>query len=85
MLFGIILADLRLAGARVTELSLSLAGVLMTILLSINNDRYSSWNWSSGVVNGAPTKKHWLWGVILPDAAALAVFALYQARKVDLI
>jgi len=85
MLLGIVLADLRLTTAKAPELSYWLAGVLTMILISINNDRYSSWNRSRGIVNGAPTEKHWFWGVILPDTVGLAVFALYQARKVDLI
>lgn len=85
MLLGIALADLRVAGARIIELSFWLTGVLMMIFISINNDRYSSWNRDRGVVNGAPTEKHWFWGVILPDGISLAVFVLYQLRKVDLI
>ena len=85
MLLGIVLADLRLTGAKAIELSYWLVGVLTMIFISINNDRYSSWDRTAGVVNGAPTQKHWFWGVILPDSVGLAVFVLYQARKVDLI
>ena len=85
MLLGIVLADLRLTGARAIELSFWLVGVLTMIFISLNNDRYSSWNRGRGVVDGAPTEKHWFWGVVLPDSVGLAVFALYQARKVGLI
>jgi hypothetical protein len=85
MLLGIVLADLRLTGARAIELSFWLVGVLTMIFMSLNNDRYSSWNRTSGVVDGTPTQKHWFWGVIFPDSVGLTVFVLYQARKVGLI
>jgi hypothetical protein len=85
MLLGNALADLRVTGAKALELAYWLAGVLTMIFISINNDRYSSWDRSRGVEGGTPTQKHWLWGVVLPDGMAFVVFALYMARKVGLI
>ena len=85
MLLGIVLADLRLTGAKAIELSYWLVGVLTMIFISLNNDRYSSWNRNRDVADGVPTVKHWFWGVMLPDSVGLTVFALYQARKVGLI
>lgn len=56
-----------------------LAGMIVILMVSINNDRFSSWTRDA---NGFPTKEKHPWkGVILPGLGALLVFVMYQMSK----
>jgi hypothetical protein len=82
MVLGTIVGDLR-TQTKILELLGWLIGVLFTIFLSIDHDRYRSWVRDA---NGIPTTdKRLFWGVIAPDVLCLVVFAAYQAWKVNLI
>ena len=83
MVLGTVLGDLRTAQAQVAELLGWLIGILFTIFLSLDHDRFRSWERDS---DGLPTKKKRLIvGVVFPDILCLAVFGFYQAQKVGLI
>ncbi len=50
--------------------------ILLPVLLSIKNDRFTSWEKDS---SGSPTNsKHIIWGIILPNLIAVFFFALYR-------
>jgi len=56
-----------------------LVGILLCVFLSIDHDRFRSWERDS---RGLPTEtKRMFVGVILPDLLALALFTFYQAQK----
>src|SRR5437660_11835680 len=70
MVLGTILGDIRTAQARVAELLGWLVGVLCTTFLSLDHDRFRSWERNS---QGLPARNKRLFvGVILPDVLCLA-------------
>ena len=54
--------------------------ILFVLFASIDNDRYRSWHKDA---NGKVTKrKHWFWGIILPDLLSFVILIMYQLSKV---
>jgi hypothetical protein len=83
MVLGTVLGDIRTAQSQMPELLAWLIGLLFTAFLSLDHDRFRSWERDD---QGLPLNSKRLFvGVILPDVLCLAVFGLYQARKVNLI
>ena len=83
MMIGVVLADFRAPQADVTSLPSWLGGLLLLTFLSLDHDRYRSWERDP---NGHPDKqKRVIFGIVLPDIIALAVFGAYQAGKIALI
>ena len=79
MVLGTVLGDMRTAQAPIKELSW-LIGVLVTAFISLDHDRFRSWERNS---EGLPDKSKKVWvGIVFPDVACLAIFGLYQAQKV---
>jgi hypothetical protein len=79
MLLGTVVADFRTA-ADVSYLLMWLVGVLATAFLSLDHDRYKSWERDS---QGLPTAVKRLWvGVVFQNVLCLIVFGTYQAWKV---
>ena len=79
MTLGTIASDLytyRKDTEKVSESLGWLIGILCIVLLSINHDRYDSWEKDS---SGSPTNsKHIIWGIILPNLIAVFLFGLYR-------
>jgi len=83
MVLGTVVGDLRTAQARLAELLGWLIGLIFTIFLSLDHERFRSWERDN---EGLPTKKKRLFvGVVFPDILCLLVFGFYQAQKVGLI
>jgi hypothetical protein len=83
-LLGTIAADLPLSsnGGNISTVSGWFTGVLFTLFISIDNDRFRSWERDA---QGLPTKrKHLYWGVIAPIIVCSALFVLYQYGKVSI-
>jgi len=84
MALGTILGDLTSGKATgVSYLPYWLLGVILAVFVSIDHDRSKSWVRDH---QGLPTDHKRLFvGILVPDVACLAVFAAYQAHKVDLL
>lgn len=83
MALGTILGDLQNSSAPVPDLPWWLIGVLAAAFVSLEHDRFRSWERDA---NGLPTEAKRLYiGIIFPDIFCFAVFASYQAHKVNLI
>jgi hypothetical protein len=81
MTFGVIAADLRLASAAsLPELAGWLVGMVFVTLISIDHDRYRSWQKVGGL---ASDRKNMFSGIILPDVVAVLVFSAYQYGKIS--
>lgn len=62
-----------------TNQLLILIGVMFSTFISIDHDRYKSWERDC---EGLPTNKKKLWnGIVLPNLASLLIFVCYQAYK----
>jgi len=87
MVLGAILGDLgdnKLQLNDVVNLFGWLVGVLVAAFASLSYDRYSSWE--RDPTTKAPLKAKSIWlGIIVPDLAALVIFAAFQAHKAQLI
>jgi hypothetical protein len=80
MTFGIVVSDIRLAGAG-TDPSPALGWLLVLILgllMSVDVDREHSWQRDGGEKTGT---KRLLVGIVLPDTFALVVYTAYQVQK----
>ena len=84
MLLGIMVGDLRGAHTQVEGLLGWLVGLLITTFFSLDHDRFRSWERDAADNKPTNTKRLWV-GVILPDVLCLAMFAIYQGHKVNLI
>ena len=83
MALGTILGDLRDTPAHLSDLPWWLSGVLLAAFISLDHDRFRSWERDSA---GLPTKNKRIFiGIIMPDALCFVVFASYQAHKVNMI
>ena len=80
-LLGTIAADLPLKnGGDYAAFSGWFTSVLVTLFISIDNDRFRSWERD---ISGQPTKrKHLYWGVIIPIVLCTIIFIAYQYSKV---
>ena len=80
MTFGIVVSDIRLAGAG-TDPSPPLGWLLvlvLALLMSVDVDREHSWQRNGGEMTGT---KGLLVGIVLPDTFALVVYTVYQVQK----
>jgi len=83
MALGTILGDLRETQASISELPWWLIGVLLATFLSLDHDRFRSWERNT---EGLPTKNKRIFiGIIVPDVLCFVVFASYQAHKVNIL
>lgn len=87
MVLGAILGDLGDSSLQLTDvvnLFGWLVGVLVAVFASLSYDRYSSWE--RDATTKLPLKAKSLWsGIIVPDVAAIVIFAAFQAHKAKLI
>jgi hypothetical protein len=83
MLLGTVVGDIRSGETKVPLLLMWLVGVLFTAFLSIDHDRYRSWERDE---QGLPMRVKRLWvGVVFQNILCVGIFGAYQAWKVDLI
>lgn len=78
---GAIASDLPTAksGGNISSFTGWFASVLFMLFISIDNDRFRSWQRD---VKGLPTqKKHLWWGIILPVLFSCTIFVAYQYSK----
>lgn len=58
-------------------------GVLFTLFISLDNDRYRSWKRDRTGVPLEPSQKHLLFGVIIPNLIGFIIFIAYQYSKLS--
>ena len=78
---GVIAADLPTAksGGNISSFTGWFVSVLFMLFISIDNDRFRSWQRDS---RGLPThKKHFWWGIVLPVLFSCTIFVAYQYSK----
>jgi hypothetical protein len=79
MTLGVITGDLlRVTPGKTADLTAWLVGILLVIFISIDHDRYRSWVSTASTTTDT---KRMLMGIVLPDIAAIFVFAAYQYDK----
>jgi hypothetical protein len=84
MALGTILGDLRDAQSAIGDLPWWLVGVLLAAFISLDHDRYRSWERDN--TTGLPKKdKRIFVGIVIPDILCLITFASYQAHKVNML
>jgi hypothetical protein len=81
MVLGTILGDIGTARDRLPDLLGWLIGVLFAAFLSLNHDRFNSWERDQ--TTGRPgNRKRLFVGIIVPDILCLLIFGMFQAQKV---
>jgi hypothetical protein len=84
MVLGTILGDIGSTLSQLPEQLGWLIGVLFAAFVSLDHDRFRSWE--RDTATGLPLKNKRLFvGVIWPDIFSLLIFGLFQAQKVKLI
>ena len=85
MAFSVILSDLRNINnlSNIADHLTYVIGILCVIFLSIDHDRYRSWERDT---KGLPINKKKIWlGIVFPNLACVSVFGIYQAYKVGVL